>query len=909
MLGRIFSRHSVSPVNGTAGSAGIAAGSERNSKTPINKKQAYEHSKPGSIWHALSFNDENNDEHYEAFCDMVEDGHAETSKYPDSTCKCKFKRDAAGGTVLHIALLNKKYKFANYLIDKYSPPSAPGELVELGYCKNGDPDAHDPEPLYTGETALHIAIVNCSRAEMRKLEEEERNIRMAMVKRLLELAPSLLESPTSGAFFSIAANRCYYGEYPILFACSTGNIETVELLIESNPKKDQILYDTVDKEGNGPLHMAVHHSLHEMYSFLYDKLVKSIDEDPEVAVSQEDLTDEAWQMAEERRRALMQERILRRNREGQTPLAYAVRLENEMMFLEACSKKQVVMWEFGPVTCFKMPLEEFDTVGEKGESCVRHSVIGIATALGHTDILKHEFVYDQLQHKWRKFARMQWIVSGLGYMVLMLVLTVMIADLRTGGRFGGRAIMPCYTVLGYSKGEIADTLIADECSAAGTVVGVKPYADITPYRTALEIILFIGTMCFAALEIYDIWAWFCLEWRFYTDCCGDDHRTPDDVRSTKGSSTDGRETNVSLLERDRSEGIKNQTVGMGKFIGFVMLEVAWVYFGWAMSASGRLVKLKERSPLSQQRMDVVSSLLLWGFSFVVIFHFILFVTGIEPWDNYTPNVELSMAALVGWPHLLNYALGFKELGYLVITICEMLVRDVMRFIIIFIVLSVAYAEAFYIFQIEEYQADDGKAACAFCSIMDSWFTLWRFLLGDFDYVYYSHNHQSPNWVAFLFLTYSVLTNILLLNLLIALMNSTYEGVAQRAEEVWLQRFARFIIQAELRLPRIMRNDRRLGRTPHNKDDVDDSDLSEIYESVQTDDETKGSIQDEEGAGSKGNHVSGGHGKFSFREAVSRRKSRAPADVPAGRKPPLRAHTMAIHPARNRRRKSKFDIGS
>ena len=95
--------------------------------------------------------------------------------------------------------------------------------------------------------------------------------------------------------------------------------------------------------------------------------------------------------------------------------------------------------------------------------------------------------------------------------------------------------------------------------------------------------------------------------------------------------------------------------------------------------------------------------------------------------------------------------------------------------------------------------------------------------------YYNHNHQSPDWVAFLFLTYSVLTNILLLNLLIALMNSTYEGVSHRAEEVWLQRFARFIIQAELRLPRSIRNNRRLGRTPHNKGDVDDNDLSEIYE--------------------------------------------------------------------------------
>jgi hypothetical protein len=36
--------------------------------------------------------------------------------------------------------------------------------------------------------------------------------------------------------------------------------------------------------------------------------------------------------------------------------------------------------------------------------------------------------------------------------------------------------------------------------------------------------------------------------------------------------------------------------------------------------------------------------------------------------------------------------------------------------------------------VQEYLGDDEKAQCAFCSIQNSWFTLWLFLLGDFDYV-------------------------------------------------------------------------------------------------------------------------------------------------------------------------------
>ena len=98
----------------------------KNNQSGNIKQQAEEHSIPGTIWHTLVF--KNEEDHYELFCDMVDKGLGETSAYPGRTCNCKFIRDAAGGTVLHIALLVKKYKFANYLLDKYGPAN---ELIDL----------------------------------------------------------------------------------------------------------------------------------------------------------------------------------------------------------------------------------------------------------------------------------------------------------------------------------------------------------------------------------------------------------------------------------------------------------------------------------------------------------------------------------------------------------------------------------------------------------------------------------------------------------------------------------------------------------------------------------------------------------------------------------------------------------
>ena len=315
--------------------------------------------------------------------------------------------------------------------------------------------------------------------------------------------------------------------------------------------------------------------------------------------------------------------------------------------------------------------------------------------------------------KWKKFARFQWIFSGFGYLALMTVLTMIIADIRSGGRGGGRAIMPCETVL-QIDGSLTEDRLVVECVAADAVLGVSPYARVTGYRIALEVILYLGTFCFAALECYDIWAWFCLEWQSYNTCYEAESkqieseniggsnfvRRSDNNSGSRGITNGAMNTAIAnnlLLDARKKSAPR---VGIWKFLGFVLLEVAFAFVGFALIHFKSFVQLKERSPISKQRLDVFSSLLLWFFTCVVCFHGIIFTTGIKPWGDYTPSVELAVAALVGWPHLLNYALGFKELGFLIITIGEMLVKDVMRFLVIFFVISIAYAEAFYIIQIE-----------------------------------------------------------------------------------------------------------------------------------------------------------------------------------------------------------------
>lgn len=103
---------------------------------------------------------------------------------------------------------------------------------------------------YTGENILHIAII----------QQDPQ-----MVKLLVKKEPALITARATGKFFA-RGSSCYYGEYPLYFACCTGQLEIVSLLIASGASME-----AQDSNGNNALHLMVIHSRHEMYTFVKKK--------------------------------------------------------------------------------------------------------------------------------------------------------------------------------------------------------------------------------------------------------------------------------------------------------------------------------------------------------------------------------------------------------------------------------------------------------------------------------------------------------------------------------------------------------------------------------------------------------------------------------------------------------------
>ena len=116
------------------------------------------------------------------------------------------------------------------------------------------------------------------------------------------------------------------------------------------------------------------------------------------------------------------------------------------------------------------------------------------------------------------------------------------------------------------------------------------------------------------------------------------------------------------------------------------------------------------------------------------------------------RMVLGLASMVGWSYMFFFLLAFRMTGPMSVMIWSMLTSDVFRFLTVFAVFLLAFAQSFYVLF-------DGDGFAGFVTSVQRCFLC---MLGDFDFDDYSH---SP----FSLLTYVVVVTILLLNLLIAMM--------------------------------------------------------------------------------------------------------------------------------------------
>jgi len=206
---------------------------------------------------------------------------------------------------------------------------------------------------YFGESCLHIAIVNKNRA---------------LVDWLLTTTPdvaTLLAARATGRFFS-RGQPCYYGEYALSFAVSTGQGDLVRQLLERGA--DAMARDT---NGNTCLHLAAIHNQPEIFKLVCDMMSGA------GAKSARALEDVA-------------------NADGLTPLLFCASHGYLEMFNFLIDRLCVTEWSYGPVTCRRVPLLDIDTKQRATGRCALEHIV----ERGHIDLLGLPIIQELLQRKW-----------------------------------------------------------------------------------------------------------------------------------------------------------------------------------------------------------------------------------------------------------------------------------------------------------------------------------------------------------------------------------------------------------------------------------------------------------------------------------------------------------------------------
>eukprot|EP00659_Diplonema_papillatum_P009750 gene9750-15135_t len=179
---------------------------------------------------------------------------------------------------------------------------------------------------------------------------------------------------------------------------------------------------------------------------------------------------------------------------------------------------------------------------------------------------------------------------------------------------------------------------------------------------------------------------------------------------------------------------------------------------------------------------------VWGFCLSVSSAIACRLLGLHMYED----LALAIGALALWCHVLHELLGFRGTGPFVVMIWKMLGSDLMRFLIIFACFLLGFTQALYLL-VNKYGAYYFFKRLMGCFVA---------LLGQADISSLIIDEDSSNFPFIstaLLMIYVLMVSILLLNLLVAMMTTTYSKIYDESDKVWNLEWARLVVTMESQL--------------------------------------------------------------------------------------------------------------
>ncbi|KAG8590618.1 hypothetical protein GDO81_006813 [Engystomops pustulosus] len=247
--------------------------------------------------------------------------------------------------------------------------------------------------------------------------------------------------------------------------------------------------------------------------------------------------------------------------------------------------------------------------------------------------------------------------------------------------------------------------------------------------------------------------------------------------------------------------VKDNTRVLGEVVimfGGVYIFICQIIYFW-----------KRRPSLQILMMDGYFEVLFFLQASLLLCSGILYLAGSEVY------VALMVFSLViGWVDMLYYTRGFQQTGIYSVMIQKTILRDMLRFLLVYIVFLFGFAAALVTLigeapQGNSTEAGEKEEANSYSGLYITSLELFKFTIGMGD-LEFNENLRFKHFFMFLLILYVVLTYVLLLNMLIALMSETVNKVSSESKSIWKLQRAATILDIERFLPRFVRKKLRRG---------------------------------------------------------------------------------------------------
>mmetsp|Transcript_6199 Transcript_6199/g.12871 ORF Transcript_6199/g.12871 Transcript_6199/m.12871 type:complete len:1433 (-) Transcript_6199:1267-5565(-) len=221
-------------------------------------------------------------------------------------------------------------------------------------------------------------------------------------------------------------------------------------------------------------------------------------------------------------------------------------------------------------------------------------------------------------------------------------------------------------------------------------------------------------------------------------------------------------------------------------IPFVLSVILWLFFAiheykQMKNSVSKLDHIKDFWNI----MDISSLTLVYASYTLRILHW----AGFQNINRTPSTITLALALPITWVKMLYYMQGFDESGKLVRMILGIMwgIKD---FLLILIVCMVGFAVSFFILCEGQVNAD-GRHVSPFMSIFSS----YVLLLGEFEFVE-DFDKSRHIVISVLFVLFTLFINIIMLNLLIAIMGDIFDRIQENAKAEFIFARAQIIIEFE-----------------------------------------------------------------------------------------------------------------